>query len=94
LSELELDAVMAAREQWLAQGVLLEQSLDPLLYAKLQRSFSFQESGVVRIVVEAQSPTGEIRRVLQVTRDADYRRAGVFSDSSKEAWALWERGVN
>jgi hypothetical protein len=93
LTDIELEAVVSAREQWYTEGVLLEESLDPLLYGKLQRRFSFDESGVATIVVDAESPNGEIHRIMRITRDADFRRASVFSDRSKEAWALWERVV-
>jgi hypothetical protein len=91
LTDIELDAVLRAREQWYDDGTLLNESLDPLLYGKLQRHFSFRESGVAAIEVEARSENGEIRRIFHLTRDADLRRPSAFSDRTREAWALWER---
>ena len=93
LDDIELDAVLRARDQWYSDGTLLQDSLDPQLYGKIQSRFSFRESGVATVVVDARSANGEISRVLRVTRDADFRRPTAFSDRTREAWSVWERVV-
>jgi len=86
----ELALVLEARTRWQQEGIPLAQSLDAELLGRIQARFSLTESTVLTVEVEAVSASG-VRRHLTVTRTADLHRPDAYSDSARQAWALWRR---
>jgi hypothetical protein len=90
----ELSRVLAARSSWQQEGVPLDLSLDAELLSRVRSRFSLDESTAVTVDVDAvarSSAKGGLSCRCQVTRLLDVRRPDAFSDSGRQAWALWSR---
>lgn len=88
LSADELDAVLAAREEWVKNDQPPSATLDPTLYQRLSAVFNFNESGVATFRVTAIGRDGEVRREWQATRDCRNLNAG---NTGGVALVYWER---
>jgi hypothetical protein len=90
-SDAERELILAARAACVQDGMTLDVSLnDPELLGRIRSSFSLTESVAVSVVVDAVSASGIAGR-LSVTRISDLSRPDAYSDSARQAWALWCR---
>ena len=89
----EAEQLVLARTRFQTLGELLEENLDPHLLQLAYSNFSFDESVIVTVIAEASSPTGEVKRVLRVTRDCRLKAVNAFSSNQRECLANWEKIV-
>jgi hypothetical protein len=89
LTDDELAETLAARAQWETGGDPIADLLSPELLAKLRSVFSFAESGLTTVEVEARGLNGTVRVRMRLTRDAkieNWRAAGSLPLATN-----WER---
>lgn len=86
----ELAQVLEARQRWQQDGIPLDLFLDPDLLGRVRGRFSLTESTAVTVAVDAVSAAGVVGH-LSVTRTTDLGRPETYSDSARQAWALWSR---
>ncbi len=87
LTQDELALVLDARQGWMTKQTPLSDSLDAPLLQRLQRRFSFRESGVAVIQVTAFSENNDIHLQFSTTRDLRSLRAWT---QGVPALVLWE----
>jgi hypothetical protein len=90
LDAAELALVLEARTRWQQDGIPLDQLLDADLLGRIRGRFSLVESTAVTVAVEAVSAAGVVGH-FSVTRTTDLGRPDTYSDSARQAWALWSR---
>jgi hypothetical protein len=91
LDNSELSQVLEARRAWRQELVPLDDSLDADLLARVRAAFSFAESGLATIEVLAESHIAGISRKMRLTLNCDLRKADSYSDTGRQALAIWER---
>jgi hypothetical protein len=91
LDNSELAQVLEARRAWRQQLTPLDESLDADLLARVRAAFSFAESGLATIEALAESHIAGISRKMRLTLNCDLRKTDSYSDTARQALAIWER---
>lgn len=91
LSDDELQNVLDARDNWIADGTSLEESLSSDLYANILMKFNFRESNVAEYIVSAATDNGEMRVIYDNVREVNFSRSTIYADSEHQALSIWKR---
>jgi hypothetical protein len=91
LSDADLEAVLDARDSWIADGTLLSDSLSADLYANIMMKFNFREANVAEYTISSATDNGEIRVVYDVVREVNFTRSTIYADKERQALSIWKR---
>jgi len=91
LDDADLQAVLDARDEWIAEGTPLEDLLSADTYANIMMKFNFRESDIAEYIVSSATDDGEIRVVYDVVREVNFSKSTIYADSERQALSIWKR---
>ena len=93
IDEETLAVLVDARDQWVRDGVPLEDTLPADLLVNVTGKFGFTETDVAEYIVSSATAQGDVRVLYRVVRGSNLSASSIYADRNNQCFSIWMREV-